>query len=204
MPTLRVLWIFALSIASAVAGTAAPADPAAPPNAPAGLSMTMMSSIAYEELYDALKKYPQFATMDKEKPGSPIIIRVSHSYGHTPAGTASNIASAILAGGTLGLLPAFSNRDLVVTYDVLVNETLVTSYSYSKNVTRVFNIHSTDKTHGLGADGLAWVTGTASQFAADLARDPAYAGIQAEYLYYYGTAPIAAIIPTTGGPPPSP
>ena len=50
----------------------------------------------------------------------------------------------------------------MVTYDVLVNETLVTSYSYSKNVTRVFNIHSTDKTHGLGAEGLAWVMGTAS------------------------------------------
>ena len=91
----------------------------------------------------------------------------------------------------------------MVTYDVLVNETLVTSYSYSKNVTRVFNIHSTDKTHGLGAEGLAWVMGTASQFAADLARDQAYAGIQAEYLFYYGTAPVAAILPTTGGPAPS-
>lgn len=194
MPALRLFWILALSIASAVA------DPADPRTAPAGLSMTMISSIAYEELYDALKKHPQFATLDKEKPGSPIIIRVSHSYGHTPAGTASSIASAILAGGTLGLLPAFSNRDLVVTYDVLVNETLVTSYSYSKNVTRVFNIHSTDKTHGLGADGLAWVTGTASQFAADLARDPGYAGIQAEYLYYYAPAASAAVIPLSNGP----
>jgi len=197
MPKLRMLWILALSIAAAVA------DPEAPGNAPAGLSMTMVSSIAYEELYDALKRYPEFAAMDKEKPGSPIIIRVSHSYGHTPAGTASGIASAILAGGTLGLLPAFSNRDLVVTYDVLVNETLVTSFSYSKNVTRVFNIHSTDKTHGLGADGLAWVTGTASQFAADLARDPGYARIQSEYLYYYAPAPIAAVIPLSSWPLPS-
>jgi hypothetical protein len=64
---------------------------------------------------------------------------------------------------------------------------------FPKNVTRVFNIHSTDKTHGLGADGLAWVTGTAPQFAADLERDPAYAHIQAEYRYYYAPAPIAAI-----------
>jgi hypothetical protein len=196
MLKLRAFCILGLTIASARAqaseGISGGADPAAGGSAPAALSMSLVSSIAYDELYDTLKKNPAFASMDKEKLGSPVTIRVSHSYGHTSAGTASTIASAILAGGTLGLLPVFSNRDLVITYDILINETLVSSYSYSKNLTRVFNIHSTDKTHGLGADGLAWVTGTAAQFAADLERDPEYARIQAEYrYYYYVSAPIA-------------
>jgi hypothetical protein len=194
MRKLGMLWIVFLSISCARAQVpGGPADATVSGTPPAPLSMSLVSSIAYDELYEACKKIPVFASMDKDKPGSPITIRVSHSYGHTSAGTASAIASAILAGGTLGILPAFSNRDLVITYDVLVNETLVSSYSYSKNVTRVFNIHSSDKTHGLGADGLAWVTGTAPQFAADLERDPAYAHIQAEYRYYYAPAPIAAI-----------
>jgi hypothetical protein len=195
MLKLGMLWIVVLlSTSSARAQVSGvPSEPAVPGTPSAPLSMSLVSSIAYDELYEACKKIPVFASMDKDKPGSPITIRVSHSYGHTSAGTASAIASAILAGGTLGLLPAFSNRDLVITYDVLVNETLVSSYSYSKNVTRVFNIHSTDKTHGLGADGLAWVTGTAPEFAADLERDPAYARIQAEYRYYYASAPIAAV-----------
>lgn len=196
MHKLGMLWIVLLSISSARAqvsgGLSGTAAVSGTPSAP--LSMSLVSSIAYDELYEAFKKIPAFASMDKDKPGSPITIRVSHSYGRTSAGTASAIASVILAGGTLGILPAFSNRDLVITYDVLVNETLVSSYSYSKNVTRVFNIHSTDKTHGLGADGLAWVTGTVPQFAADLERDPAYAHIQAEYRYYYASAPVAAII----------
>jgi hypothetical protein len=198
MLRLAMLCVLALSIASAGAqaseAVSGSADGTAAGNTPAALSMSLASSIAYEELYDALKKIPRFASMDKDKPGSPITIRVTHSYGHTSAGTASAIASAILAGGTLGLLPVFSNRDLVITYEVFVNETLVSSFSYSKNLTRVFNIHSTDKTHGLGADGLAWVTGTAAQFAADLERDPGYARIQVEYVYYYSAAPIAAVI----------
>jgi hypothetical protein len=103
------------------------------------------------------------------------------------AGTASAVASALFAGVTLGLLPAVSNRDLVVTYEILVNGSVLLSYSYSKNVTRVFSIHSTDKTYGLGADGLAWVTGTAAQFSYEAARDPKYAELQAEYHYYYDT-----------------
>ncbi len=141
------------------------------------------STIASDEIYAALKSAPIFATIDKDKPGSPVTIRVSHIYGHLS--TATSIASAILVGGTLGLLPAFSNRDLVITYDVIVNGSVLTTYTYSKNLSRVFNVHATDKTHGLGADGLAWVTGTSSQFAADIAHDAKYAQLIAEYHFYY-------------------
>jgi hypothetical protein len=150
------------------------------------------STIASDEIYDALKRTATFTSMDKEKPGNPVIVRVSHSYGHTSAGTASAVASALFAGVTLGLLPAVSNRDLVVTYEILVNGSVLLSYRYSKNVTRVFNIHSTDKTYGLGADGLAWVTGTAAQFAGDAARDPKYAELQAEYRYYYDASTVTS------------
>jgi hypothetical protein len=149
-----------------------------------------VSTIASDELYDALKGTAAFSSMDKEKPGNPIIVRVSHTYGRMSA--ASGIASAIFAGGTLGLLPAVSNRDLVVTYEILVNGSLLLSYSYAKNVTRVFNIHSTDRTHGLGDDGLAWVKGTAAQVAGDAARDPKYAELQAEYHYYYDSPAVTS------------
>jgi hypothetical protein len=111
-------------------------------------------------------------------------------YGHPS--TAANIASAILVGGTLGLLPGFSNHDLIVTYEVLVNGNVLLSYTYAKNLTRVYNIHATDKTYGLGAEGVAWVTGAAAQFAADVARDARFADLQAEYRYYYGTPAAAA------------
>ena len=158
------------------------AKPAVPNAAPAP-SIAFASTIASEELYAALKRFPVFASLDKEKLGSPIAIRVSLEFGRVS--TPSNIASAVLTIGTLGLLPAVSNRDLLITYEVLVNSSVLSSYSYSKRVTRVFNMYSTDRTHGLGDDGLAWVAGTAAQFADDLAHDPRYAELQSEYHYYY-------------------
>jgi hypothetical protein len=153
-------------------------------------SMGFATTILPEEIFAALKGTPTFAAIDKEKPGSPVSVRVSHMYGHPS--TAANIASAILVGGTLGLLPGFSNHDLIVTYEILVNGSVLLSYTYAKNLTRVYNVHATDKTHGLGSEGVAWVTGTAAQFAADVARDARFAELQAEYHYYYGTPAAAA------------
>ena len=135
-------------------------------------SMLFGSTIAGDEIYASLKKNALFATLDKERAGSPIFIRVSHTYGHTSAGTASALASAIFTAGTLGLLPAISNKDLIITYEVLVHGSTLAKYTYSKNLTRVFNIYAKDATHGLGNDGLAWVTGTATQFASDFTADP--------------------------------
>jgi hypothetical protein len=151
-------------------------------------AMQFGSTIAGDEIYDVLKNTPIFSSLDKEKAGSPILIRVSHTYGHPSAG--AGILSAIIAGGTLGLLPAISNRDLIVTYEILVNGSVLISHAYSKNVTHVFNIYAKDKTHGLGTDGLAWVTGTATQFATDASRDPKFADVQAEYHYYYDSPPV--------------
>jgi hypothetical protein len=147
-------------------------------------SMSFFSMIASDDLYDALKKQPGFQTLDRDKLGSPIHIRVSLEYGRTMS--PGNLASAILTIGTLGLLPAVDNRDLLLTYEVLLNESALTSYTYSKHVTRMFSLYSKDRTHGLGDDGLAWVTGTASQFATDFTRDPKYADLNAEYRLYYG------------------
>ena len=189
---MRVIGIVVL-LACAVGRSFAQTPDVSAPTAPAQTAIAQMpalqfgSTIAAEEIYAALKSTTAFASIDREKPGSPIMVRVSHTYGNTSAGMASSVASVILSAGTLGLLPVVTNRDLVVTYEVVVNGSVVVSHAYSKNLTRVFNIHSKDQTHGLGADGLAWVTGTAARFAADVDHDAAYADLQSEYNYYYGT-----------------
>lgn len=181
MNKLTAVLMLALLMATRLHADAAAGNPAMP-------SMMFVSTIASDEIYAVLKADPKFATLDKEKPGSPVMIRITHVYGHTSAGTASGLASAIFAGATLGLLPAVSNKDLIVTYEVLIHGSSAISYTYSKNITRVFNIHSTDKTHGLGADGLAWVSDTAKLFSADLAHDSRYGDLQAEYRYYFDPA----------------
>jgi hypothetical protein len=179
---LRVIVVMLLiSVSSAPALRAQTVEPATADTP----SISFYSMIASDELYEALKKQPGFQTLDKEKLGSPLHIRVSLEYGR--ANSAGNVASAILSIGTLGLLPVADNRDLLLTYDVLLNESVFASYTYSKRVTHMFSMYAKDKTHGLGDDGLAWVIGTSNQFAGDLMRDPKYADLNSEYRLYYGT-----------------
>lgn len=79
------------------------------------------------------------------------------------------------------------NNDLVISYEIVVNGTVVTSYSYRKNFTKAVNIWATDTTYGLGKDGLVWAKETATQFAAEVARDPKLAALVEEYEFYFGT-----------------
>jgi hypothetical protein len=185
MRPMRVILIAGLLTASTVFAQSIDANP------PDTASMSFFSTIVPDDLYDALKKQPGFQTLDKDKPGSPIHIRVSLEYGRVSS--PSNVASAILTIGTLGLLPAVNNRDLLLTYDVFVNESVLASYAYSKRMTRVFSVYSKDKTHGLGDEGLAWVIATAAQFATDFAHDPKYAELKSEYRVYYGTPQAKAL-----------
>ena len=60
------------------------------------------------------------------------------------------------------------------------------TYIYKGNFTQVKNIYTTDKTYGLGDDGLAWVKSTVNQFLADSAKDAKLDALTAEYKFYFG------------------
>ena len=120
-------------------------------------SMQFASTIAGDEIYDTLKQSPLFQSLDKDKPGSPVTILVSHIYQHT--GGVASVATAIFTIGSLGLLPAVTNRDLVIKYEVIVHGSTLARYTYSKNLTHMFSVYAKDTTHGLGNEGIAWVRG---------------------------------------------
>jgi hypothetical protein len=145
----------------------------------------LVSSFAYDEMLARLQQEPLLASIGKEQYGSPVLLRVTHSIEPTAAGAAAGFTSAILAGGSLGLLPVVENKDLVITYDLFVNETLICTYEYRHNFTRAFNIYSKDKTGGLGGDGEAWALETVRQFVTDLNTNPKIPALIAEYRLYF-------------------
>jgi hypothetical protein len=153
-------------------------------------AMNYLSSVASDELFDAIKTNAAFAKLDKELLGSPITLRISHSLQPTAAGKATGLLSAIWAGGTLGLLPAVTNNSFVVTYEVRVHGREFATYSYQRTFTRAVNIWAKDDaTHGLGQDGLEWAKGTALEFAAAAAHDPKLVELKREYELYFGAQP---------------
>ncbi|MEO8019104.1 MAG: hypothetical protein ABI769_14930 [Pseudomonadota bacterium] len=160
------------------------ADPAAVPTAlPA---MSFYGSIADDELFALIKKSEQFSRLDKELFGSPLHLRVMHTLQPTASGKATGLLSAILTGGTLGLLPVVTNNSLMVTYEVRVHGRELVSYSYQRTFTRAFNVWAKDETHGLGKEGMEWLRSTAGEFVAAAATDAKLAALKKEYEHYFG------------------
>jgi hypothetical protein len=182
------------SMAAIAADPAAPpAEPvaataAAPSSAPASAlpAMGFYSSIASEELFGLVKANDQFVRVDRELFGSPIILRVTHSLQPTAGGKAAGLLSAIFAGGTLGLIPAVSNNNLVVTYEIRVHGREFVTYSYQRAFTRAVNIWAKDETYGLGKDGLEWLKSTVGEFTIAAYGDPKLAALKKEYERYFG------------------
>lgn len=149
-------------------------------------AMNFYSSIAANEMFDAVKAHPQFVKLEKELYGSPVTLRITHTLRPTAGGKAAGLASAIWSGGTLGLLPMVTSNNFVVRYDVRVQGRDIATFTYERVFTRAVNIWKQDNTYGLGEDGLAWLKSTAQQFATDMANDTKVADLKREYAFYFG------------------
>jgi hypothetical protein len=155
-------------------------------------AMRYYGSPITSDLYDAIKADPYFTRLEKELPGSPIVLRVTHTLELTSGGRAAALTTVVLAAVTLGIIPIVVNQDVVVTYEVLVNTVPVATYSYRRNQSQSHNVwNQNDKTFGLGADGLAWVKTTVTPFLAAAREDPALAALLEEYRYYFAAPAVA-------------
>jgi len=151
-------------------------------------SMHFSAFIASDELYARVHASAAFSRIEKDLVGSPIQLRVTHSLQPTAGGQATGVLSAIVAGTTLGLLPVVTNNNLVLTYEILVNGKTVLRYEYQRAFTRAVNMWAerSDKTYGLGEDGLKWALSTADEFVSKAAQDPALRALADEYAFYFG------------------
>lgn len=202
---IRGLVLATAALASAIATAQATLEAPAPAPAPVAVAppavvpapealppLRYFGTVAGDELFNRIRAAPRFAQLSKELVGSPLLLRVSHSFEMTAGGKATGFTSAILAGSTLGLLPVVTNQDVVINYELVVNGVTLSTYTYRRNFTRSQNIFATDTTYGLGKEGLAWALGTADEFLAAVAGDARLAELVAEYRYYFPAAAPAA------------
>ena len=145
-----------------------------------------LSTIEGSELFDKLKQSPSFAAIDKENIGTPLRLIVSYKLQPTAGGTAAGLTSAILAGGSLGILPVVTNNDLVVTYELRVHGQPVAKQEYRENFTQAQNMYSNPQ-GGLDKASMAWVVSTADRFVVDIASDSKVRALVDEYQFYFGS-----------------
>lgn len=176
--------------ASVAPASVATAPTVVAPKAGALPPMRFLASVAEEEIYTGLKADPNFAALDKELVGSPLSLMVTHTMRPTAGGMAAGLLSAVLAGGSLGLIPVVSSERMVIKYDVMLNGRPLTSYSFERTAARAQNLWTVDA--GIGKAGMEWVKSTVPDAAAKIAKDPAVLALRQEMDFYFPPETVAA------------
>lgn len=177
VPVWRAMFL-AWALSSALGAAAADTQPG-PVLPPLRFSADSLAS----DFYDQIQRAPQFQKMSREALGSPIELRIYHTW-RINRGSAT--ATGLLAAATLGIVPLVSSGEHAIVYELLVNGTLVSSYKYSKGLTHAHNLWSgVDTTHGLGKDGMEWAKSTVALFLRDAAEDAKLSALAAEFDYYF-------------------
>lgn len=174
-----VLMATSMLVSLSMMGTAEGTEQSLPP-------VLYVSTVDSDELYNRLKQAPSLENMDKESVGNPVRLLISYKFEPTAGGTAAGLTSAILAGGSLGILPMVSNDDLVLTYEFRVHNQVIASFSYRENFTQAKNMYSNAGLYSLDGKALAWAVGTTERFLADIGKDQALLDLTEEYHYYFG------------------
>ena len=165
------------SMLAAVTASAADTQPSVLP------TLRFTADVVASEFYDQIQRAPQFQKMSREAVGSPLELRVYHTW-RINRGSAE--ATGLLAAATLGIVPMVSSGEHTIVYELLVNGAPVSAYKYSKSLTHAHNLWSgADTTHGLGKDGVEWAKSTVALFLKDAADDAKLAALAAEFDYYF-------------------
>ena len=137
------------------------------------------------EIITKMQQLSNLSLVANDNYGTPIRLLITNQAEQTAGGTVTGLMSAMLAGGSLGLLPMVTNADQVLTYELRVNGALVARYSYQANFTEAKNIYSDQSK--MDPKVRSFVLSTIDTFASDLAKDAALTPVQADYQYYFGS-----------------
>lgn len=150
--------------------------------------MRFATTLKHETLIDEIKAYPAFANIDNKNLGAPILLRVTHTWRATAGGDAAGVASGLLAGSSLGILPVVTNRDMVITYEILVHGTQIAAFEFVENFTSTVSIYSEQaRTGALSESEKAWLADTLRQFDAQVQHHEGVRELLGEYQYYFGS-----------------
>ncbi|OBT08315.1 hypothetical protein A9267_11465 [Shewanella sp. UCD-FRSSP16_17] len=148
-------------------------------------ALQYVSLVDSEEFYDKLKNSPLLAELDKDNIGTPIRLLVTYRMENTAGGSAAGFTSAILAGGSLGILPVVTNNDFVLSYEIKVQNEVIASAEYRENFTEATNIHSDKGFYGLDGEALTWAISTTDTFLSDMENNAELKALVEEYDYYF-------------------
>ena len=146
---------------------------------------TLFNDELETEIITKMQQLSNLSLVANDNYGTPVRLLITNQSEQTAGGTVSGLMSAMLAGGSLGLLPMVTNADQVLTYELRVNGELLARYSYQANFTEAKNIYSDQSK--MDPRVRSFVLSTIDSFATDLAKDASLEPVKADYQYYFGS-----------------
>ncbi len=150
--------------------------------------MLFATTAKSDVVFDKVKAMAPFSKIGKENFGSPIKLRISHGYRVSAGGSAANLSTGLLAATTLGIIPVVKSHDLVVTYEVLVNDHVVDKFEFRKGFTDVVSMYNDSAMRGeMSKDEEAWLLSTVPEFEKAAVVSGKLKAMVDEYNFYFGS-----------------
>lgn len=142
------------------------------------------SNVKSPSFHTKFKEIEHFGNVANDNHGSPLLIVTTLHNTMTNGGQATGLFSAMLAGGSLGLIPMVTNQDLTITYNVLVNRQVIARFSYTENFTDAVSMYSAGNQE-IDEDVEAWLLSTLPKFEEELRNHSGFSILLYEYDFYF-------------------
>lgn len=142
------------------------------------------SNIEDEKFREALLARQAFNRLDKDAVGLPIGLMVLKSL--RPKADAAGFTSAMLAAGTLGLVPMVNNKEFTVYYMVFVHGERIARFEYSMSSADVEMLWgAAGQQRDIKPEEEVFLENTIPRFLNDLKKDEKVSALFDEYYEYF-------------------
>jgi len=152
---------------------------------PNNIPMYYVSNIPNKEFIEKLQQKPLLKGLKTKLYGSPIYFRTTIQNHDTAGGSAGTFFSAMLAGGSLGIIPIVTNKDFVLRYEIFVNGEKLFDHQFTYNVTDVKNMFTGSNGNTLDPELFEWASKTIEEVAPMIQKDEKVQKLINEYQYYF-------------------
>jgi len=149
------------------------------------IPMYYVSNIPNDEFLEKLQDIKFLSNLQTKLYGSPIYFRTTIQDHSTAGGSTGEFFTAMLAGGSLGIIPMVTNKDFVLRYEIFVNGEKLFDHQYTHNVTNAKFLFSGPDGNKLNPELLKWINGTIDEVTQMIQKDQKVKKLVTEYQYYF-------------------
>ena len=143
-----------------------------------------VSNISETEIKETIEEFSAFKALDEDAIGLPIVVRVLK--GKRAKQDGASLSTALLAAGTLGLVPVVQNTEFNVYYDVFLQGKEIARFKYTRDSTSVGILwNAANSNQQTKPADVLFLEATVPAFLNDLKENKETQAVFSEYWEYF-------------------